>query len=210
MKKRILSMVLALAMCLTMVPNSAFALETPEDTDSGNPAVCNCETKCTEGEENADCSLCSTEGADLTLCIGAEPDQEPTEQSPAADEAVASVQAQLDALPTADEVSTMDAQAQNEVYTALQTAYDAYDALTAEQQALVTGADAFESLFNWFNSQISTLEDGSATMLNTSVASVVIGSTTSYYDTFDAAWTALKSGTSTITLLKDCTYSSGL
>ena len=72
MKKRIFSMTLALIMCLTMIPTGAFALDTPKFTDSGAPAVCSCEIKCTEGEENADCPVCNAEHVDLTLCTGVE------------------------------------------------------------------------------------------------------------------------------------------
>lgn len=57
----------------------------------------------------------------------------------------------IDALPTVDTVTAED-------YDAVQDAYDAYDALTEEERAQVHGAEVFEGLFNWFNSQIATVE----------------------------------------------------
>lgn len=51
-------------------------------------------------------------------------------------------------------------QTQQEIYEALQEAYDAYEALTEEEQALLSGADCFEALFGWFNAQVSTQEAG--------------------------------------------------
>ena len=43
-------------------------------------------------------------------------------------------------------------------YDDIQAAYDAYEALNAEQQAQITGAD-FEALLGWFNSQTALLAD---------------------------------------------------
>ena len=59
-----------------------FACEVCNPQDSGNPATpsdaqpekCTCETLCTEEEVNADCPVCSAEGAELDkVCIGAAP-----------------------------------------------------------------------------------------------------------------------------------------
>ena len=66
-------------------------------------------------------------------------------------ENVAAVQALIDALPTVDTVTAED-------YDAVQDAYDAYEALTEEEKALIQGAEKFTGLFGWFNAQISTLE----------------------------------------------------
>ena len=74
-------------------------------------------------------------------------------------EAAAAVQAQIDALPDADELPAMDDDEVLAAYMAIQEAYDAYDALTAEQQAQITGAECFEALFGWFNGQIAPLAD---------------------------------------------------
>ena len=70
----------------------------------------------------------------------------------------------------------MDADARDAAYADAQAAYEAYEALTAEQQAQLTGADRFEALFGWFNAQVAPLA-------NTASAA---------YDDFDAADGALK------------------
>ena len=73
------------------------------------------------------------------------------------------VQALIDALPTADELAAMSSEEQQTVYEDLQTAYEAYNALTDEQKTEVTGAEIFDSLFEVFNSMINSLADGSIT-----------------------------------------------
>lgn len=81
-----------------------------------------------------------------------EPVTEEAEATPeSVDEAVAAVQAVIDTLPSVDSVTAGD-------YDAVQDAYDAYESLAAEQQALITGAEIFEALFNWFNAQVVPLE----------------------------------------------------
>ena len=67
------------------------------------------------------------------------------------------VQAMIDALPTAEELSGMNKDEQNEVYNALQTAHDAYEALTNEQKEEITGTEVFESLFAFFNGMTNAL-----------------------------------------------------
>ena len=73
---------------------------------------------------------------------------------------VQAVQDMIDALPDVDALSGMNEDELNAAYEAVQAAYDAYDALTAEKQAQITGADCFEELFGWFNGQIAPLDDG--------------------------------------------------
>ena len=73
---------------------------------------------------------------------------------------VQAVQDMIDALPDVDALSGMNEDELNAAYEAVQAAYDAYDALTAEEQAQLTGADCFEELFGWFNGQIAPLDDG--------------------------------------------------
>lgn len=65
MKKRILSIIMVLSMCLSMLPTAALAAEVAE-------VACTCETKCTENAINPDCPVCAAEGADLTACTGEE------------------------------------------------------------------------------------------------------------------------------------------
>ena len=58
MKKRLLSILLALCMVLCLVPTTAFAESETEETP-----VCTCETACTAEAMNADCPICGAEGA---------------------------------------------------------------------------------------------------------------------------------------------------
>ncbi len=86
-------------------------------------------------------------------------DAEAEAKAKAGAEAMAAVQAQIDALPDADELPAMDDDEVLAAYMAIQEAYDAYDALTAEQQTQITGAECFEALFGWLNGQIAPLAD---------------------------------------------------
>ena len=134
MKKRVLSLFMALMLCLTLLPTAALAAE-PGAADGT--------------------STVETAGADAEAAAKAEAEA----KAKADAEAAAAVQAQIDALPDADELPAMDDDEVLAAYMAIQEAYDAYDALTAEQQAQVTGADCFEELFGWFNGQIAPLAD---------------------------------------------------
>lgn len=128
MKKRVLSMFMALALCLTLLPAPAWADE-----------------------------LGPVDGTSTVETAGA--DAEAKAKAKAGAEAVATVQAMIGELPSLGELKGMDSDTLNEVYMAVQSAYDAYEALSEEQQAQVTGADRFEELFGWFNSQVAPLED---------------------------------------------------
>ena len=128
MKKRVLSMFMALALCLTLLPAPALADE-----------------------------LGPVDGTSTVETAGADAEAEAKAKADA--EAAAAVQAQIDALPDADELPAMDDDEVLAAYMAIQEAYDAYDALTAEQQAQITGAECFEALFGWFNGQIAPLAD---------------------------------------------------
>ena len=116
MKKRVLSMFMALALCLTLLPAPVRAAEdapeSGEDENAGNNA----------------------------------------------DAAVSAVQTMIDALPIVSELDGMTADELDAAYDDIQAAYDAYEALNAEQQAQITGAD-FEALLGWFNSQTALLAD---------------------------------------------------
>ena len=128
MKKRVLSMFMALALCLTLLPTAALADE-----------------------------LGPVDGTSTVETAGA--DAEAEAKAKAGAEAVAAVQAMISELPSLGELKGMDSDTLNESYMAVQSAYDAYEALSAEQQAQVTGADRFEELFGWFNSQVAPLAD---------------------------------------------------
>ena len=66
--KRIISLVLTVAMVLSMCM-TGFAVNTSE-TDA--PAICTCETQCTEGTVDSGCYVCGENGADLNSCKGEE------------------------------------------------------------------------------------------------------------------------------------------
>lgn len=68
------------------------------------------------------------------------------------------VQAMIDTLPTAEELSGMSGDEQNGVYNALQAACDAYEALTDKQKEEIIGAEIFDSLFAFFNGMVNLLE----------------------------------------------------
>ena len=161
MKKRVLSMLMALALCLTLLPAPAWA-EEADAPEGGVPAVS--EQVGTNEEEN---------GAEGDPQNTVTPDAGGTEDSKAdapengedenagnnADAAVSAVQTMIDALPTVSELEDMDAQGLDAAYNDIQAAYDAYEALAAEQQAQITGADCFKALLGWFSSQTAPLAD---------------------------------------------------
>lgn len=72
---------------------------------------------------------------------------------------VEDVQKLIDELPTADELAAMSEEQQSAVYDKVQAAYEAYNALTDEQKAEVTGAEIFDGLFAVFNGMANTLAE---------------------------------------------------
>ena len=72
------------------------------------------------------------------------------------------VQVMIDALPCVKEVKEMSLDGQREIYGNLQAAYDAYEALSGEEQGQIVGIEVFEELFGWFNSLIAPLDESSA------------------------------------------------
>ena len=160
MKKRALSAFMALALCLTLLPAPALAAEA-DAPEGGAPAVS--EQAGTNEDEN---------GAEGGPQNTGTPDAGSTEESNAdapedgedenagnnADAAVSAVQTMIDALPIVSELDGMTADELDAAYDDIQAAYDAYEALNAEQQAQITGVD-FETLFGWFNSQTALLAD---------------------------------------------------
>ena len=65
MKKRFISMLTILAMCLTLLPTAALAEETPEDGVN-----CICTVLCDGEHINTACPVCGADNADLSLCRG--------------------------------------------------------------------------------------------------------------------------------------------
>lgn len=168
MKKRIISLILALALCVGMLPAPAWA-EEPTDpaqavevvgaanpSEETDPTTEPTEEETEPTEEETEPTEAETEPT--------EGETEPTEApkaaevpaeetaAPGEDEAVAAVQAMIDALPDVDDMS--------EGYLdALVAAYSAFDALSETQQAQINGVEKLEALFGWVNSQVSTLAE---------------------------------------------------
>ena len=151
MKKRILSCLMALALCLTLLPTAALA-EEPEGTAQTSPAV----------EEAADPANGKAKQENQPTAPeqeGQSTEQEEQQEDSATkqDGAVAAVQAMIDALPDAAELDGMDDEDAMEVYEAFQTACEAYyDTLTEEQQAQLKNTEKLAALSDWF-SQLETL-----------------------------------------------------
>ena len=122
---------MALALCLTLLPTAAWAAETAE-TAQTPPAV--------------------GEAADPA-------NGEEQQEDSAAKQAVATVQALIDALPAVDELDGMDDDDAMAVYEAFQAACEAYyDTLTEEQQAQLKNTEKLAALSDWF-SQPAALEN---------------------------------------------------
>ena len=152
MKKRFLSCFMALALCLTLLPAAALAEET-EGTAQTPPAV----------EKAAD----PANGGAKQESQPAAPEQErqPAEQEEqqedsASKQAVAAVQAMIDALPDAEALDGMDDEDAMAVYEAFQNACEAYyETLTEEQQAQLKNTEKLAALSGWF-SQSAALAEG--------------------------------------------------
>ena len=143
-------MLMALALCLTLLPVSpAWAKE----ADAQTPPAVEKAADPANGEEQQENQPAAPKQENQSA------EQEEQQEDSAAKQAVAAVQAMIGELPSLGELKGMDSDTLNEAYMAVQSAYDAYEALSEEQQAQVTGADRFEGLFGWFNSQVATLAD---------------------------------------------------
>ena len=145
MKKRILSCLMALALCLTLLPTAALAEET-EGTAQTPPAV----------EESTD----PANGEAKQENQSAEQEEQQEDSASKQDGAVAAVQAMIDALPDAAELDGMDDEDAMAVYEAFQTACDAYyETLTEKQQAQLKNTEKLAALSDWF-SQSAALAAG--------------------------------------------------
>lgn len=159
MKKRIISLILALALCVGMLPAPAWAEEPTDPTQAvevvgaANPSEeTDPTTEPTEEEtEPTEAETEPTEG-ETEPTEAPKAAEVPAEETaaPGEDEAVAAVQAMIDALPDVEDMS-------ESYLDALEAAYSAFDALSETQQAQITGVEKLEALFGWVNSQVSTL-----------------------------------------------------
>ena len=180
--KRLFSGLLALVLVVGMLPPVTVAAEETETTEttevvavSGTePAITEpviTEPAATEPVETTMATEAVTEPVETTAATeetvpettaemvaetteATEPEEtvaETTEETEATlPENVAAVQALIDALPDLATVTAED-------YDAVQDTYDAYEALTEEEKALIQGAEKFEALFAWFNAQAEAL-----------------------------------------------------
>ena len=145
---------MALALCLTLLPTAALAEET-EGTAQTSPAV-------EEAVDPANGKAKQENQPAETKQENQPAEQEEQQEDPTVkqDEAVAEVQAMIDALPDAADLDGMDDADAMEVYEAFQAACDAYyDTLTEEQQAQLKNTEKLEALSEWF-SQLETLAAG--------------------------------------------------
>ena len=136
MKKRIVSTLLALCMLLCLMPTAAFAEESTE-----TPPVCSCETACTADHMNKECPVCGAEGALPENCGQYIPVEDRTgenSRTEGADDsdgatklsAADQVQAMIDALPGAEEITEDNAE---EVKVQLKTIDEAKAQLSDEE-----------------------------------------------------------------------------
>lgn len=155
MKRRLFSLFLALTLVVGMLPAPAFAQETESTQATQAPTEASTPTEAPRAEPTQAPTEAPTEApaAEPTQpATEAQPTEPPAQAfaEPAQDEAVAAVQAMIDALPDVDDMS-------ESYLDALVAAYSAFDALSETQQAQITGVEKLEALFGWVNSQVSTL-----------------------------------------------------
>lgn len=196
---------MALALCLTLLPAPVRAAEdTPESgaivqeeqQEEISPAVS--EQAGTNEEENG--SEGDPQNTGTPDVGGAEDSKADAPESGEdenagnnADAAVSAVQTMIDALPIVSELDGMTADELVAAYDDIQAAYDAYEALNAEQQAQITGAD-FEALLGWFNSQTAPLADAQSGVHTHCVCGKDSGTTVNgHTHNTSTAWTAVDS-----------------
>lgn len=153
MKKRVLSLFMALALCLTLLPTAALA-EGTEGTAQTPPAVEKAADPA-NGEEQQENQSAAPKQENQSA------EQEEQQEDSAAKQAVATVQALIDALPAVDELDGMDDDDAMAVYEAFQAACDAYyETLTEEQQAQLKNTEKLAALSDWFSQPAALAESG--------------------------------------------------
>ncbi|MFR1421658.1 MAG: hypothetical protein ACLSSX_00060 [Dysosmobacter sp.] len=162
LKKRIAALLMAGAMVCSTLPVNVLAVENSNQNVGG---LCEHHT-----EHNADCGY--TEGIEGRpcgyICGECDVEDEPETATPsnAAQLSAGDVQKLIDALPATDKLTTMTKDEQNAVYADLQAAYEAYETLTEDEQALLTGTEVFESLFHFFNGMVNLLAENGVSYLD--------------------------------------------
>ena len=136
MKKRIFSTLLALCMLLCLMPTAAFAEESTE-----TPPVCSCETACTTDNMNKECPVCGAENAIPQNCGQYIPVEDRTGENGSTERAddpngstelsaADQVQAMIDGLPNAEEITEENAE---EVKEQLEAIDEAKEKLSDEE-----------------------------------------------------------------------------
>ena len=149
---------MALALCLTLLPTAALAEET-EGTAQTPPAVeepadpANGEAK--QEKQPAAPEQESQPAEAKRENQSAEQEEQQENSTVKQDEAVATVQAMIDDLPDAEELDGMDDEAQESACLAASEAYEAYDALTEDQQSALTGAEKMIAILEWTTEQVA-------------------------------------------------------
>ena len=136
MRKRILSLMLCCVMLLGLMPTTAFAEGSAEE-----PPVCICETACTADNMNTECPVCGAENAIPQNCGQYIPVEDRTGENgsteraddpngPTELSAVDQVQAMIDGLPNAEEITEDNAE---EVKAQLEAIDEAKEKLSDEE-----------------------------------------------------------------------------
>ena len=86
----------------------------------------------------------------------------------------------IEALPSLAELQEQDAEAQKASYAQIMDAYVAYDALTSDEQAQVSGIEKLESLLSYFNQGISPADSASDITLTSVTIAAGDGTGSSY------------------------------
>lgn len=147
MKKRILSCLMALALCLTLLPTAALAEET--EGTAQTPTAVEKAADPANGEVKQESQPAEAKQENQSA------EQEEQQEDSAAKQAVANLQAMIDALPDAAELDGMDGEARESACFAASEAYEAYDALTEEQQSALTGAEKMIAILKWTTEQVA-------------------------------------------------------
>ena len=163
-------------------PAESVSDNTASPSDAENQEPVNCTHECSEDtgciKKELDCKhehdeacgyVPATEGRPCGyICGECDVEDEPETATPsnAAQLSAGDVQKLIDALPATDKLTAMTKDEQNAVYTDLQAAYEAYQALTEDEQALLTGTEVFESLFHFFNGMVNLLAENGVSYLD--------------------------------------------
>ena len=135
-EKRLLSILLMCCMVLTLLPTAAFAEDSTE-----TPPVCSCETACTVDNMNKECPVCGAENAIPQNCGQYIPVEDRTGENgsteraddpngPTELSAADQVQAMIDGLPNAEEITEENAE---EVEAQLEAIDEAKEKLSDEE-----------------------------------------------------------------------------